>query len=112
MFPGINPRDMKKAMQRMGVQQEDLPATEVIIRCTDKEIIITDPQVAKVKMMGQESYQITGTAHERARTSDVEISAADIEAVVAQVGCTEAEAKTALREAQGDIAAAILALQQ
>ena len=112
MFPGINPRDMKKAMQRMGVQQEDIDATEVIIRTADKEFVITDPQVAKVKMMGQESFQISGTVHERARTSDVEISAADIAAVVAQVGCAEVEAKAALGDAQGDIAAAILALQE
>lgn len=111
MFPGINPRDMKKAMQRMGVQQEDIPATEVIIRTADTEYVITEPQVAKVKMMGQESYQITGTVHERERTAAAEISREDVQAVVDQARCTEAEAKTALEKTKGDIAAAILSLQ-
>lgn len=112
MFPGINPRDMKKAMQRMGVQQEDIDATEVIIRTAETEYVITDPQVAKIKMMGQESFQISGTVHERARTAEVEISEADIQAVVDQSGCSAAEAKAALEKSQGDIAAAILQLQE
>ncbi|HLC66480.1 MAG TPA: nascent polypeptide-associated complex protein [Candidatus Nanoarchaeia archaeon] len=110
MFPGMNPRDMQKAMQRMGIKQEDIPATEVIIRTADKELVITDPQVAKIKMMGQESFQISGQVHERVKT--VEMSAEDIQAVVDQAGCTAEEAEQALKNAGGDIAAAILTLQK
>ena len=48
MFPGVNPRDMQKAMKKMGIQQEEIDAVEVIIRLEDRDIIITEPQVSKV----------------------------------------------------------------
>ena len=40
MFPGMNPRDVQKAMKRMGIKQVEIPASEVIIRCDDKNIVI------------------------------------------------------------------------
>ena len=66
MFPGMNPRKVQQMMKQMGVQQVDIPATEVIIKTDEKEIIITSPSVAKVNMMGQETFQISGTIEERA----------------------------------------------
>ena len=30
MIPGMNPRDMAKAMKKMGIKQEDIEALEVI----------------------------------------------------------------------------------
>ncbi len=36
MIPGLNSKDMMKAMKKLGVKQEDLEATEVIIKCQDK----------------------------------------------------------------------------
>ena len=55
MIPGMNPRDMQRAMKRLGIKQEEIDAREVIIRTSDKEIIIQNPQVSKVNMMGQET---------------------------------------------------------
>ena len=65
MIPGMNPRMMKQAMKRMGIQQQEIEATEVIIKTADKEIIITDPSVSKVNMMGQQTWQIAGKAVEK-----------------------------------------------
>ena len=56
---------MQQMMKKMGIQQVDIPAQEVIIRTEDKEIVIRHPQVAKVNMMGQETYQVVGEAEER-----------------------------------------------
>ena len=36
MMPNINPRQLQKAMQRMGVRQEEIEATEVIIKTKEK----------------------------------------------------------------------------
>ena len=111
MFPGMNPRKMQQMMKRMGIQQVDIPATEVIIRTEDKEIVITEPSVAKVNMMGQETFQISGNIHEKEASSEPEISEDDVKTVVEQANVSEEEAKKALEESNGDIAAAILSLK-
>ncbi len=105
----MNPRDMKKAMQRMGIQQTDIDATEVLIRTNGKTIRISNPQVAKINMMGQQTFQVSGTINEIDELPS--ITSDDILAVVQQANCSEEEAKKALEESSGDIAAAILKLQ-
>jgi len=108
----INPRDLQKAMQRMGVQQKEVEALEVIIRCEDKDIIIQNPNVAKVSMMGQESWQITGKTIEKARSSEPDIKEEDIKTVMDQTGKSKEEALNAIKAAKGDLAEAILKLSQ
>ncbi|NJL43816.1 MAG: nascent polypeptide-associated complex protein [Nitrosarchaeum sp.] len=112
MMPGMNPRMMKQAMKRMGIQQDEIEdAQQVIIRCSDREIVIDRPQVSKVMMMGQATYQVVGQASERALDQRVEVSEEDVQTVVDQAGVSEEEARTALEETNGDIAEAILRLQ-
>ena len=108
MIPGINPKKMEKMMKQLGMKQQDIEAEEVIIKCSDKELIIRDPSVAKVNMMGQESLQITGTIEER---SLEKFNDEDVSTVVSQAGCSEEEAKNALEETD-DIAEAIIKLKQ
>ncbi|HLF54783.1 MAG TPA: nascent polypeptide-associated complex protein [Candidatus Nanoarchaeia archaeon] len=112
MIPKLNSRELAKAMQRMGIQQQDIEATEVIIRCQDKDIVITNPQVAKVNMMGQETWQITGTPTEQKRTTEPDIKEEDIQTVMQQTGKSHDEALKAINEAKGDLAQAILNLSQ
>ena len=59
MFPKMDDRAVKAAMKKMGIQQQEIEASEVIIRCADKNIVIENPQVSKVVMMGQEMFQIS-----------------------------------------------------
>ena len=99
-------------MKKMGIQQVEIPATEVIIRTADSEIVIAEPQVSKINMMGQVSYQVTGEAHERPLSSEPDISHEDIETVMEQAGVSEEAAKSAIAEAKGDLAQAILSLKQ
>ena len=110
MIPGMNPRKMQQAMKRMGIQQVDIPATEVIIKTDDKEIVITDPSVAKVNMMGQETFQISGTINEREKETTPELSEDDIKTVAEQAKVSLDEAKTAIEESNGDLAEAIMKL--
>ena len=99
---------MQKALKRMGVQQQDIDAEQVIITCADKDIVITQPTVAKVNLMGQETWQITGQAIERVR--EVAITAEDIQTVMEQAKVSEDVAKKAIFKHHGDLAAAILEL--
>ena len=112
MMPGMNPRMMKQAMKRMGIKQVELDATEVIIKTADKEIIISEPQVSKVNMMGQETYQVVGEAIEKELDATPEINSEDVQTVIEQTGVGEEAAKKAIAESDGDLAAAIMSLQK
>lgn len=112
MFPGMNPRKVQQMMKQMGVQQVDIPATQVIIRSEGKDIIISNPSVAKVNMMGQETFQISGEAHEQEHDTTPEISEEDVKTVMEQAGVSEEQAKAALDESQGDLAEAIMQLSE
>jgi len=107
----MNSRSMAKAMKRMGIQQTELDAKEVIIRLEDKELVFTKPQVAKVNMMGQETFQVIGTPEERSISTEPEISEEDIQTVIDQTGVDKEKALEAIKKHKGDIAAAILELK-
>jgi nascent polypeptide-associated complex subunit alpha len=112
MIPGMNSHQAKQMMRRMGISQVDIDATEVIIRTPEKDIIITNPQVAKVNMMGQQTFQIVGTISEQPRIVEkLEINEDDIKTVMDQTGASEVDAKTAIEEANGDLAKAIMTLK-
>src|SRR3989338_532328 len=102
MIPGMNPRAMRQAMKRLGIQQQDIEATEVIIKTKGKNLIIRNPQVAKVNMMGQETFQIVGEIEEQ--SPEAEISKEDIQTVAEQTGKTEEESEQAIKDHNGDLA--------
>lgn len=108
MFPGMNPRAMKQAMKKLGMQQQDIDASEVIIKTADKEIVFLHPQVSKIHMMGEDTWQITGEAQERSREL---FSDDDVKTVTDQTNVTEEQAREALKATNGDIAEAILRLK-
>ena len=114
MIPGMNmdPRQMRMAMKKLGIQQQELPAKEVIIRFEDKEIVISNPSVTKVNMMGQDTYQISGDEEERSLDVIPEINDDDISTVMDQTGASEEDAKKVILESKGDLAEAILKLKK
>lgn len=108
----MNPKMMKQAMKKMGMKQEELNAKQVIIVLEDKELVFNSPGVSKVNMMGQDTYQITGEAEERSINSEPEINEDDINVVAEQCGCNKEEAENAIKEAEGDLAKAIMSLKK
>lgn len=108
MFGGIDPKKMQAMMKQMGISQNEIPASKVVIEKTDgSKIIIENPSVMKVKMQGQETFQISGEIREE--TAKVEISEEDIKAVVEKTGVSVKKARETL-EKTGDLAEAILEL--
>ncbi len=113
MIPGMNPRKMQQMMKKMGMSQVDIPATEVIIKTPEVDLIIRNPGVSKVNMMGQDTLQVTGDIEELPREPiKVEISEEDIKTVVEQTGVSEEKAKEVLEKNEGDLAASIMELSQ
>ncbi|MAH01864.1 MAG: nascent polypeptide-associated complex protein [Candidatus Woesearchaeota archaeon] len=112
MIPGMNPKDVQRAMKKLGIKQEEIDASEVIIKTNDKEIIIQNPQVSKVNMMGQDTYQVVGEAEERAVSSEPEINEDDVKTVVQQAGVAEEKAREAIARNGGDLAKTIMELKE
>ncbi len=121
MIPGMNPRKMNQMMKRMGISQNEVDATEVIIRTPDKEIVISNPSVSKVNMMGQQTYQVVGEEEERdlsksleahSEEHEIEINQEDINTVTSQTGVNEETARTAIMDHDGDLAETILDLKK
>ncbi len=104
----LNQRRMQEAMRRLGIQQHEIDAEKVIIETPDKRIIINSPQVVKVNLMGQDTFQITGNISEENR--EFEPSEEDIKLVVEKTGRSRDEVIKVLKETDGDIASSILKL--
>ncbi|ODS37040.1 MAG: nascent polypeptide-associated complex protein [Candidatus Altiarchaeales archaeon WOR_SM1_86-2] len=116
MFPGgVNPKQMKQMMKRMGMKMDEIDADVVIIRGMNREIVIENPQVAKISMQGKETFQITGDVSEKeveeGGEAAVEINEEDVEMVAQQAGVSSEDARKALEEANGDLAEAIMRLK-
>ncbi|MCK4552685.1 nascent polypeptide-associated complex protein [Candidatus Pacearchaeota archaeon] len=108
MFPGMNPKKMQAVMKQMGISQDEIDASRVIIEKTDSTRIIIEPvSVTKIKMQGQETFQIAGEIREE--TSAPEISEEDIKTVMEKTNKSEEEVREVL-ERTGDLAEAILEL--
>lgn len=116
MIPGMNKKQMKqmeRQMKKMGMKMEELhDVQEVIIRFEDKELIIDNPSVSLMNVMGQETYQVEGKAREVELEYEIEIPDEDIEMVANTAGVSNEDARAALEECKGDLAEAIMKLNQ
>jgi nascent polypeptide-associated complex subunit alpha len=115
----VNPRQMKQAMKRLGITNDELnDVEEVIIRRKSSEMVITNAQVSIMTMQGQKTFQIAGDVTERPKTSVIAASPEapvaatipeeDVELVMGQTGCSREKAVEALKAADGQPAEAII----
>jgi nascent polypeptide-associated complex subunit alpha len=108
MFGGVNPAQMKGMMKKMGISQVELPVRRVVFEMDDGNLVIENPSVMKIKMQGQESFQVTGEAVQESAEA---FSDEDVKMVVGQTGKSESKVRAALEESEGDIAEAIMSLK-
>lgn len=118
---GLDPRKMQQMMEQMGVDFDELDATEVVVRLADGEELYFDaPDVNRIEAQGQTTYQVVGDAETRESTageadesggSDAAIPDSDVEIVAGRTGASEDEAREALEETDGDLAAAVEKLE-
>lgn len=106
MLP-MNIKQMKKMMKQMGIEMEDVNATEVIIRTPSEDLIFRDPSVTRVKGGGMEVFQVVGSYEVVKRISDE-----DVKLIMEQANVDEETARRALIEADGDLAEALMKLQK
>lgn len=103
---GLDPKKMQAMMRQLGMNQEEIDASRVIIEKNDgNKLVIENPSVTKISIKGEDSFQISGSVSEQST-----ISATDISTIMEKTGCTEKEARATLESAGGDLAEAILSL--
>ena len=113
MPPGVNPRQLKQMMKQMGMSQDDLDVTEVTIKTSDGNLLVFEnPNVQKITMKGQVSFQLTGPFKTVEPKLEIKISEDDISIVMEQTNVSKEIAKKTLEEFNGDIAEAIIKLEQ
>jgi nascent polypeptide-associated complex subunit alpha len=110
MLPGMNPRKMQQMMKQMGIQQKEIDAVSVVIKTADKEYVFDAPQVSRVNMMGQETFQVVGSPQVN-ELATFSVSEEDVSTVVEQTGASSEDAKKVLEEVEGDLAEAIMKLK-
>jgi nascent polypeptide-associated complex subunit alpha len=113
MFPGLgNPKQMQGMLKKMGISQEEVSAERVIIEKTDgNKIVIENPSIQKIKMQGNESFQISGDVSEIQEEPEL-FSEGDIKTIVEKTGVSEEIAKETLEKNNGDLAETILELSE
>ncbi len=120
-------RGSSKRMQRMMKNMEEVPATRVLMTLDDGSgILLEGPQVIKLTVQGQETWQIIGTAEDLSpdemsellqgevgteEAEVIEISEEDIMLVASQTGVSPEEARAALQQSGGEPARAIMLLK-
>ncbi len=127
----MNPRKMQQMMKQMGIDVTEIDAEEVVIRTGDEELVFDGAQVTRMDAQGQETYQIVGepttrelgagdggdgdTADDTADDADsgdaAGITDEDVQLVATRASVSEADAREALEDADGDLAAAISSLE-
>ncbi|MFB6085468.1 MAG: nascent polypeptide-associated complex protein [Halodesulfurarchaeum sp.] len=121
---GMNPRKLEQMMEQMGIDMDELDATEARISLEDgTQLVFSNPEVTRMDARGEETYQVVGEAETvesgaapaadagSESGDDAGIPEADVEIVVQRTGATEAEAREAIEAADGDLAAAIASLE-
>ena len=116
MLPGISSRQARRLLQKLGLQMKEFEGVkEVILRMEDgRELVVESPLVYQLASKDLSMLNIIGKLVERKATAEEEISLSeeDVELIMQQTGASRDEAIQALIESGGDLAEAILKLQE
>lgn len=110
MMRGGN-REMRRMLDKMGLDMKELTnVQEVIIKTDKKEIIIAKPAVTEMKSKDNSIFQVIANSYEEKELETPIFSEEDIMLVSQQANVTPEVAANALKETGGDLARAILLL--
>ncbi len=111
MMPGgINPKQMKAMMKKMGMEVAPIEnVVSVVITTPEGRYVFDEAEVVAMTMQGVTTYQVSG-GEPRFEPAAPAIPDEDVALVAEQAGVAPDVARAALEAAGGDIAGAILAL--
>ena len=117
MIP-TNPRELKRLLKKYGIDVRELPEVRSVTLSADAyDILVRDPQVAVLDLGQQKLIQIVCSSMEKIERKQPSqqvpaVPEEDIQFVVEQTGASRDEVLKALTEEGGDIARAIMKLQE
>jgi nascent polypeptide-associated complex subunit alpha len=101
----MNRKQLEQVMKQLQMDTEEIKAKRVVIETESKNIIITDPEVMEVNLMGKRVFQVSGNV-----TEEQPVNEEDVKLVMEKTGASEKEVREALKKTKGDIAEAIMLL--
>jgi len=99
----INPAMMKKLMKQMNMKPVN--AKRVEIYTNGEKLVINNPEVTQMKVMGETIFQIKGDVEKEENIENIPDE--DIDLVMEQTGAGREQVEAALEETGGDLAKAI-----
>ncbi len=102
----FNPQNMEKMMKQMGMDMDEVDANRVVVDLGDKEMVFEKPELNKIKVKGQEMFQLQGDHTIRAKGPADE----DVEMVAEKADVSKEKAREALKD-HDEPADAIMSLQ-
>ena len=110
MMRGGN-RQMRRMLDKMGFDMNEIPnVLSVIIKTDKKEILLDKPNVMSMDGKDNTIFQIVADGYEEKELEVPIFSEQDIAVVCQRAKVSEEEAKNALAETNGDLARAIIML--
>jgi alpha-NAC-related protein len=106
MFGKPSPKKIEEMMKKLNMNIKQIDAEVVAIKCKDKNIIISKPEVMVTNMMGKDVYQITGEISEATPVTED-----DIKMVMDKTGKDRETVVQKLEELNNDLAKAIMELK-
>jgi len=125
----MDPRKMQQTMEQMGIDMDEFDAERVTIDLADGDrLVFEGPEVTKMEARGQSTYMVVGEpdrqeaadeagadeadddAHDGAG-AEAAIPEDDVDLVATRTGASAEDAREALLEEDGDLAAAIARLE-
>ena len=106
----MNPKQMQGMMKKMGISQTPINAKRVIFETDEGDLVIDNPDVMKIMMQGQETYQVAGEAVLEEQGGDP-YDEDDIKMVMDQTEIDREIVIEYLQKNDGDIAKTIIALK-
>lgn len=104
-------RKNKRMLERMGLDMNQIPdVKEVIIRTSNKDMVIRDANVSEINAKGMRIFQVMGSEVEEIEREKPKFTEEDVLLVAQQAGVSKERASVALEESSGDLAQAILQL--
>lgn len=101
-----NKKDVEKIMKKIGMELSEMDAREVIIKTSEYQIRIENPEVIIANILGKKVYQISGEE----KLENLEPKEEDIKLVMEKTGKDRETVVNKLKELNNDLARAIIEL--
>jgi len=116
----LGPKEFRRALKRLGMNAEvkevDDAERAIIVRRGPRDLVVENPQVTLLNFGGQTLIYIAGEVQEvekpKEKEKGIEVPEEDVQLVASEAGVSLEEARAALVATGGDIARAILLLEE